>query len=134
MDKVILDTSVVVKWFVDESDSDKAQDIIRKQKKKEIQIILPDIVLLELINALYYSEKYSQENITKAIEVMSKLKIVYKSLNNSLLLNVSSLVIRNKIQSYDALFIALAEQEKCPLITTDHKHHRKEISKMIRYL
>lgn len=134
MDKVVLDTSVVVKWFVDESDSDKAQEILEQQKKKKIQIMLPDIVLLELINGLYYGNKYNQANLIKVIETMFQLKIIYKSLNGSLLSIVSLLVIRNKIQSYDAFFIALAEQEKCSLITADYKHHRREISKMIKHL
>lgn len=134
MGTVVIDTSVIVKWFVQESDTAKTQDILKQQKNNKIQIILPDIVLLELVNALYWGKKFEYENIVKALEIMSRIKIIYKKVNDSLLLTSLLLMVKHKIQSYDALFIALAEQEKCPLITVDRKHHRKEISKRIRYL
>jgi predicted nucleic acid-binding protein len=134
MDKIIVDTSVLIKWFTDEPGSTDAQKILKQQQNSKIQIILPDIVLLELVNALYWAKKFTYEHILIVLEAMSKIKIIYKGLNNSLLPAASLLMIRYKIQSYDALFIALAEVEKCPLITVDRKHHRKEISKRIRYL
>ena len=125
MDKIIVDTSVLIKWFTDEPGSTDAQKILKQQQNSKIQIILPDIVLLELVNALYWAKKFTYEHILIVLEAMSKIKIIYKGLNNSLLPAASLLMIRYKIQSYDALFIALAEVEKCPLITVDRKHHRK---------
>jgi predicted nucleic acid-binding protein len=134
MDKVVIDTSVIVKWFVQESDTTKAQNILEQQKNNKIQIILPDVVLLELINALYWGKKIPYRNIVKALKAMSKIRIIYKKAHDSLLLTTLSLMTKHKIQSYDALFIALAEQEKCPLITADYKHHKKRFSKRIKYL
>lgn len=134
MEKIIIDTSVLVKWFVQEEDSDKAWQLLVDHQHKKIQIILPEIALLELINALYWGADFSEKEILEALKALKDLKIIYKNINFTQLEQTTKLIKKGKIQSYDALFIVLAEEENCFLITVDKKHHKKNLSKRIRYL
>lgn len=134
MDKAVIDTSVVIKWFVNEPGSIEAQNILKQQQENKIQIVLPEVVLLELVNALYWGKKFQHENIIKVLQAMSKIKIIYRRIDDVQLSTTLLLMTKYKIQSYDSLFIALAEHEKCPLITADRKHHKKKFSKRIKYL
>ena len=48
---LVLDTSVIMKWYKEEEDSDKALEIRDKCIRGEIQLSAPDLVLYEMVNA-----------------------------------------------------------------------------------
>ena len=50
--KKILDTSVIVKWFVKEEDSPEALQYLQEFRQGGIAIIIPTLLFYELGNAL----------------------------------------------------------------------------------
>jgi len=56
----VVDASVVVKWFVEEENSSKAIEIRDKYVNAELKLIAPEILLFEVLNALFY-KNYSQK-------------------------------------------------------------------------
>jgi len=48
----VLDASVVLKWFVNEEDSDKAVRLRKQYYLGEREIVVPDLLLFEVSNAL----------------------------------------------------------------------------------
>jgi len=134
MDKVILDTSIIIKWFVQEKDSGQALEIFKEVKKSSLKIVLPKIIILELINALLLGNDYTQEGVRKALDDINDLRPEWVLLDQLLIEDVVKMVSGNKIAAYDAFFIAVAENQKIPLITADKKHHLKKFSKYIQYL
>ena len=133
MEKVVVDTSIAVKWFIEEDGSDKAIKILQQHQQGKIILIAPDILLLELINALYY-KKLQQQDINTALKLIYKLELQFISLSLLLITQASKITSRFQIASYDSLFIVVAKELDCFLITADRKHHRKEIYKKIKYL
>lgn len=136
---IIVDTSVVIKWFIKEDHSERAGKILLDMEKKKIKVILPNIVLLELINALSLGiQKLPEIEIQEAINYLFNLQelqqIEFTSSTKENLLNVINIVNSFKIASYDALFIAIAKEKNCVLLTADRKHHKKEIYSKIKYL
>jgi predicted nucleic acid-binding protein len=47
---VVVDSSVIIKWFSHEQDSDKAIDLLNLHRTKHHIMVLPDLVLYEVAN------------------------------------------------------------------------------------
>jgi predicted nucleic acid-binding protein len=71
----ILDASVILKWFVDEESSDQALRIRDEFCRGEREIVIPDLLLLEVANALRYNPTFSVEEITEAVRTLFDLEI-----------------------------------------------------------
>ncbi len=59
--EVVVDVSVVIKWFGEEEYSDKAILLRDRYIEGEISIIAPELMLYEVLNALYYKGIVSRE-------------------------------------------------------------------------
>lgn len=134
MDQIVVDTSVAVKWFLDEEDSDKALNLLNKIKDRSVLAVFPSIIFLELENAVYFSGSPTVEKLQTAIFDLFNLKQEIIPPDIFLLNKMASLMVQFGLASYDALFLALAENRQIPLITADKKHHQQKFSKFIRYL
>lgn len=134
MDKIVIDTSVVVKWFVEEKNSSIALKLLEDYQKEKLLIYIPEIIILELSNALYFGARFEPSIVEKAIEYFYALKVIHVFLTKSLIDQAIKIMGRFKIAIYDSLFVALAKEEKCSLVTCDTKHHRKEMYPKIKYL
>jgi predicted nucleic acid-binding protein len=53
----VIDTSVVVKWFVKEKDSDVALEILEHYRSGNFTIIVPDLLIYEFTNVLRYKNE-----------------------------------------------------------------------------
>ncbi len=134
MEEVILDTSVVVKWFAEEKDSKSALYLRDKHKTGQIRINAPEIITLELTNALFFGAGFRSEVLKEAICLFLNFHLNLIPVDESLIDKARGWMEKHNIAIYDAIFIALSETTKIPLITADKKHHKKAYSKMIRYL
>lgn len=56
---LVLDASVILKWYKEEENSDKTLEIRDKCIRGEIQISAPHLVLYEMANALRYSREWT---------------------------------------------------------------------------
>lgn len=134
MEKIVVDTSVAIKWFVDEPKSNKALDLLTKQHQNKITIIVPDIIRLEIINGLFYSYHLGYSQLKDVLNSLESLGLKYIRLQEIDLKIVVLLMEEFTLASYDALFIVLAQQLNCSLITNDKKHHLKKYYAKIKYL
>lgn len=117
----VLDTSVAVKWFIREEDSDKAADLRHAHGRAELLLHAPDILLMELANALRYSPLVSAEEIPQALRLFSGLAINVAPFDLNILISSTALSLDRDLAVYDAYFLALAQALEMPLITADRK-------------
>lgn len=134
MEEVIVDTSLAVKWFVEEENSDKALGLLKNYKEGQIKIIVPEIIALELANALFFGAGFEGNILKKSLEAFYLFDFPTVNLEEDIILGASKYMEKFKIAIYDAIFIYLADLKKIPLITADIKHHKKTYSKEIKYL
>jgi predicted nucleic acid-binding protein len=99
-----------------------------------LKIIAPEIIGLELANALFFGAGLRGKVLQEALAAFYNLGITIIPLNEALVKEASKYSEKFKIATYDALFIVLAEKEKCALITADKKHHQKSFSRRIKHL
>jgi predicted nucleic acid-binding protein len=116
----LLDTSVVVKWFVTEEDSGRALDIQQAHLQDDLQLHAPDILLMESANALRYAG-LSEERILQNLETVPMLGIEIIPFSIDVLNSAVSLSLEHDLAVYDAYFLALAQAMEIPLITADKK-------------
>jgi predicted nucleic acid-binding protein len=117
----LLDTSVVVKWFVPEEHSEKALSLRRAQVNRELQLYAPEVLLMELANALRYTSEFSAREITGALETPFELNILILPFSLDALNSAVTLSLEHDLAVYDAYFLALAQAMEIPLITADRK-------------
>jgi predicted nucleic acid-binding protein len=133
MRQIVLDTSVIVKWFSNESNSDKAVLLLQLIADEKISLVIPDICLAEIANALRYNNDFTQAKTQKAIKYFLQLNPAIEPIN-TIINNAIIKAYKNDLAIYDASFIALAEVKDILIITSDYKHHKKEISKNLIWL
>ena len=60
--EVVVDASIIVKWFVEEEGSDKSLKLRDRYIEGEIRIIAPELMIFETLNALYYKRLFSEKS------------------------------------------------------------------------
>lgn len=123
---MILDTSVIFKWYVKKNELETIQaDLILKKfiQGKEI-IRIPDLLIYELTNALSYCDRLTSANKQKAILHFFDLKLEIIPINKETICQALATAQKHKITIYDAIYIVLAQEFNEPLVTANPKHQK----------
>jgi len=122
---LVLDASVVAKWFKYEEGREKALEIRDNFISDQEQITFPDLLILELANLLRFSRIYNQTDIIKAVESIENMDIDIVVPTFEVIKDSVRIAVENDLTVYDAVYISLAENLGCDLITADEKLHQK---------
>ena len=122
---IVLDASVVLKWFVDEEDSDQALRLREEFYTGEREIVIPDLLLFEVANALRYNPSFTAEEIKEAVKTLFDIEIEIITPTYSLLAKAIELAESLDVTCYDAAYLALAEELGFEFITADARFYRK---------
>jgi len=118
---IVLDASIAIKWFKDEDENyvDLALSIQRKKLTGEVEIIVPDLFFLEVLNAFFKKPALTQEDISNIKESLLKMnmKIIYP--DSKILEKTINIALKNNLTFYDALYIATADVNAAILYTED---------------
>jgi len=115
---LILDASVIVKWFLSEQLTDKAIILKKKYLSEEINIIVPELLFIEVVNALRYKNN-NEEKLVEISNLLFDINFKVERISNSLL---NKAIINSKkfdITIYDSIYISLAQIHGVDLITSD---------------
>jgi predicted nucleic acid-binding protein len=122
---LVLDASVVAKWFKYEEGREKALEIRDNFISDQEQITFPDLLILELANLLKFSRIYNQTDIIKAVESIENMDIDIVVPTFEVIKDSVRMAVENDLTVYDAVYISLAESLGCDFITADEKLHQK---------
>jgi len=114
----VVDASVVVKWFTEETDSEKARHLQELHVKREIVLAIPSILFAEVLNALKFKNN-KESDLNKANEALWKNQFKIQPTNESLFLKAIENSSKYNLTIYDALYVATAQLNGAPLITAD---------------
>lgn len=121
--KKVVDASVILKWFSSEEDSDKALKIRDEHLSKESILIVPNFLVLEIMNALRYKEK-DEKKVKEANKALQNIQLNIKPLTKELVDKAIENAYEHNITIYDALYVSLAQFNGCPLITADKELYK----------
>ena len=122
---LILDASVIVKWFTKEEDRDKAVRLREDFFKGKLEIVLPDLVLYEIANALRYNPNIDSNDVIDAISSILDMEIEIVVPQSSILRKAIEIAFEKKISFYDSFYIALASEIDFGFVTADEKLYNK---------
>ncbi len=114
----VLDASVIVKWFSKEELTSNALELKEKHISGDIIITLPDIVFVEVANALRYKDN-NEEALLNVNKSLWNMEFKIEKINEMLLNKAIIIAKKHNITIYDAVYVALAQIYNSPLITTD---------------
>jgi predicted nucleic acid-binding protein len=118
---VVLDASVIIKWFVEEEYTKEALTIRKDYVDGKVDIACPSLLPYEILNALRYNPELGEEHLNNAAVALEK----YHLWQYPILGELANLCIRNSlaygISLYDSSYVSLAEYLDSNLYTADEK-------------
>jgi predicted nucleic acid-binding protein len=117
--RYVLDASIGIKWVMNEVDSALARRLRDNFRNQTHELIAPDSFPLEAAHALTKAERRGiVTDATKLwVELMMDSPRLFPYL--PLLLRALSIAAQGRVAVYDCLYVALAERERCELVTAD---------------
>lgn len=123
MIKVMIDASVGVKWFKTDNEihADLALEIKKQKLLNKIEIVVPDLFLLEVVNALLTKSNYDINDLIIIKEVLYRMNMQLIFTNHYLLNSAIKIANAADLTIYDSLYVAAAQVHKTLLFTDDKK-------------
>ena len=125
MTDYIVDSCVIAKWILWESDSAQAQRFASDVKMAGARLMVLDLAFVETTNAIW--KRFHRKLLTLAdtdqlLDKLSRIP-VHVEPAQPLLRAALSIAIKYRRSVYDALFVALSEKLDLPGITADEPLH-----------
>jgi len=121
----VLDASVVIKWFSDEEFTDKAVEIRNDFFKGKNEVVVPDLLLYEVSNALRYNPNFDENDVAEAVNSLFDLGMSIIVPTQKVLKSAINLGFERSITIYDSFYVALAKEINFTFITADRKLYQK---------
>ncbi len=120
---IVLDASVAVKWF-NEKNENYVKNAVKIQEQKIsglLEIIVPDLFFLEVLNAFLTKSEFGPGDISIILQSLQKLNLKITYPDNAILEDTVKIASDNDLTIYDSLYIAVAKVYEAPLYTEDKK-------------
>jgi len=119
----VVDASIAIKWVIPEVLSDAAN----RFRDGEDEFLAPDLLLVEVANALWKktkTEEISAREAAAALDLVGQSGIDLHP-TGPLLLRAMEVARRLDHPVYDCVYLALAEREQTALVTADQRLLRR---------
>ncbi len=123
MEQIVADASVILKFFVKESDAESAEALRDAFISKEAEILIPSLLPYEVINGIRYSKakRFSAAELKMVMQSIEEYGFIIFELNNEIAERAIEMLGEYKITFYDAVYVALADITKSIFYTADEK-------------
>jgi predicted nucleic acid-binding protein len=123
---LVVDCSVAAKWELQEPGRPDALRLLDEQESGEIVLIAPDLLLIEFASLIAKRVRRAQMPAAQAYRAFrlmetSELRLLE---TRPLLGAAVDLAFNNQISLWDSVYLALALEHHCPLITADRRLFR----------
>ena len=123
MTDYIVDSNIVAKWLLPEPDSNRARALIAPEYK----LRAPDLLMPELANVLWKGARRGDLTTAESGELLKKflqehIDVTVRLLPSRLVIKQALMIAATERHSiYDCIYVALAVQSRCVLITADDR-------------
>ena len=130
MSEIVIDASVVVKWFIQENDSDKALLLRDNFIDGKVELIIPALLYFEVLNALKYSQLFEPKELEAAGESLENYGFRVFKIKNEIRNYMIKVAIDYNLSIYDASYLGLSVGLEKKFCTADEKIIKKLPSKL----
>lgn len=136
MEKIVVDSSVAVKWFVIETDSMKARQILLEFKQGLWEFLAPDLIYAEYGNIIWKKQIFQGFDEADANSALEDFQDIQFTITPArfILKEAFQIAVKHKRTFYDSLYLALSVKENCEFVTADEKFYNsvsKDFPKII---
>jgi predicted nucleic acid-binding protein len=119
----VIDAGVAVKWFIPEDDSATARRLLDFFHQGAVNLTAPDLLIAEATNVFWKRADRNDITAQEAEDNLNDLLALNLPLVPSSLLAPRALAIAraHRRSVYDCLYLALALDRGCDLVTTDER-------------
>jgi predicted nucleic acid-binding protein len=121
--KYVLDSNAALKWVLAEPDALKARQLRVDFQKGVHDLLAPDIFQTEIGHALTRAERQGRIAVPLAAVLWADVMSTppRQEASGPLLPRAIEISSAERIGVYDCLYVALAERERCQLVTADDR-------------
>ena len=127
--QIVIDTNVVIKFFVQESDSILARGLLATVLSAEVELAAPDFMLIEFANVVWLKVERGELDGDEAEQIIAQFFSLVEFIEiipaGRILSDVFRIARLHHHSAYDAAFLALAEGRGVSLLTADRKFYQK---------
>jgi len=118
---VVVDASVVTKWFVEEEYSTNALHLRDDYVNRLIEIAAPELLPFEVINSLRYNPEFGEKDMKESAKALEEYSLWLFPLLGKLAEKTIENALRYGVTIYDSSYLSLAELESRTLYTSDER-------------
>ncbi|HBC73146.1 MAG: hypothetical protein UX91_C0007G0062 [Candidatus Amesbacteria bacterium GW2011_GWB1_47_19] len=121
--KVVVDTSVVLKWIPGKGEEQvgEARQLYKWIVDRKIEAWAPTFMLVEALNILIKKRKVENKDAIGGMKILMKAGIRFEDFNTTTISEIGKLMREWDVSAYDALFLEQAGRLGCKVITYDEK-------------
>jgi len=125
--EIVVDSSVAVKWFSEEDDTDKALLLRDQHLKGARRVVASDLLYHEVSNALRFKRTYDEDRLNQAVESLFAFHLHTWPVDSTLLRRAATIAYKGSVTLYDAVPVALAGLRGTICITADEETQYKRL-------
>ena len=118
---IIVDASVVVKWFVEEEDTEKALKLREDYRNGRIDLWSTELMPFEVLNALRYNPQIGIKEIRRAVKALSGYRVALHPILDELGELCVASALKYGVSVYDSSYISLSILFDKTLYTADDR-------------
>ena len=120
--KLVVDSSVAIKWFVSEPDSEEADGL-----RQGFELVAPDLLVSECVNAFWKKSRRGEmtaDDVLASSLGLAQAGVAYMGAGD-LALSAAAMAMAFDHPAYDCFYLALAIEQDAPFVTADASLIRK---------
>ena len=125
MREIVIDASVVVKWYIEENDSDKALLLRDRFIGGMVELYVPPLLYFEVLNALKYSQLFKPNELEDAGESLENYGFKVITIKDEIRKQMIQIAIKYDLSIYDASYLGLSAGLDMLFCTADEKIIKK---------
>lgn len=128
---LVVDCSVAAKWVLPEPDRDPAMALLDRYGSGGISLIAPDLLLAEFASLLAKRTRRKQLSVEQAQRGFGLMNLCAPRLFDTRprLPRALQLSLNYQLSLWDCVYLALALEHACPVITADRRLFRAGIAR-----
>jgi len=123
---IVVDASVIVKWFIRTEEFDEiASNILATHLNRKNKILIPDFLYYEVGNTFATKTQFPANNISRSLSKLYSFELIEHQLSQTDVVESTKLAKKHNTSVYDMFYAVLAKRHKCKLVTADRKFIEK---------
>lgn len=129
---VVVDSSVAFKWFAPAAEEglEPARALLGEHRAETITLAAPTLLRLEVLNG-FWKRSATSADLTMIAATLDDFGLAWFDLTVELSSHAAHVAAEHRLTVYDSVFVALALQLDCELITDDRGIIRSEACRLL---